>query len=68
MGAFGFPGNRSLIESAPKPYDAFPHPSDAIHIDFDQDWPTGLKFENMDRWWLMKTEASLYLQAHQVMS
>ena len=35
---------RVLIQSAPKPYTAFPHPSDAT-IKYDQDWPTG--FRNM---------------------
>ena len=32
---------RVLIQSAPKPYAAFPTTSMMLHIKFDQDWPTG---------------------------
>ena len=32
---------RVLIQSAPKPYAAFPTTSVMLHIKFDQDWPTG---------------------------
>ena len=34
---------RVLIQSAPKPYAAFPTTSIMLHIKFDQDWPTGFK-------------------------
>ena len=33
---------RVLIQSAPKPYAAFPPPQ-MLHLKFDQDWPTGFK-------------------------
>ena len=32
---------RVLIQSAPKPYAAFPTTSMMLHIKFDQDWSTG---------------------------
>ena len=35
---------RVLIQSAPKPYAAFPPPTPVIlHIIFDQDWPNGFR-------------------------
>ena len=34
---------RVLIQSAPKPYAAFPPTSMMLHIKFDQDWPTGFR-------------------------
>ena len=33
---------RVLIQSAPKPYAAFPPPR-MLHIELDQDWPTGFR-------------------------
>ena len=36
-------GTRVLILSAPKAYAAFPPPPLRLHINFDQDWPTGLR-------------------------
>ena len=34
---------RVLIQSAKKPYAAFPPSQVMLHIKFDQNWPTGLR-------------------------
>ena len=34
---------RVLIQSAPKPYTAFPPTPMMLHLKFDQDWPTGFR-------------------------
>ena len=34
---------RVLIQSATKPYAAFPPTPMMLHIKFDQDWPTGFR-------------------------
>ena len=43
MGTFGCHGTTVLIQSAPKPNEAFPPTPVELHIKFDQAWPTCLR-------------------------